>query len=219
VLVICICAFILNIGIYSGFTAYMVAITRATGATPPLTGCNLHSTIKGTYACFLISIIFETIIIFLIVLKSFPIVRLRRVKAPLYSLIFEDGMKFYFAMLLTQILTLVAMISPSMATAPILGSAPPLFVIGVACNRLLLRSQRLLEGRGSDFSSSFTSGGITIELNNQDDSRLANYSAGEGLELAGTRKEIVETEAKTQRIETGGPPMPSLERLAITSEV
>jgi hypothetical protein len=195
VLVVCSFAFILNTGSYLGYSIYVNAISRATGATLPFRGCSLHSTFRGTYGCFVISIVFETIVILLITIKSYPIVRLRGIQAPLYSLLFEDDLAFYCVMLVAQIFALAAMFSPSLATVPTLGSGPSFFVIGVACNRLLLRLQRLLLGRGSGFSSSFTSRGvtnaadITIDLGNRNDSYPADDSTGDDLELASTRKE------------------------------
>jgi hypothetical protein len=100
-------------------------------------------------------------------------------------------------MLFSQILTLSAWLSLSPVTLPMLGSSLPLCVSGVACNRLLLRSQQLLQDRGTDFSSSFTSrgvanaAGITIEFRNQEASDLTDYSTGEGLELASMRKDKI----------------------------
>ena len=216
IFVVCICAFIINVGLYICSSAYLVATSHATGAPPPFTGCQLSSFFKYDYAFFAVSIGFETMVIILIVMKSYPIVRLRGVKAPFYSLLFEDGVAFYCAALISQLLTFVSLLSPSLVTLPILTSSPSLLVIGIACNRLLLRSQRLLQDRGSDLPNSATScgpaAGITAEFHNRDDSYLANHSMGEGPEPASTRQEEkVQTQAKTPRIETGGPPMQSLE--------
>jgi hypothetical protein len=212
VLVVCLCAFILHTTSYLVFTAYVLSLSSATGSTPPFRGCNLVTSFSGTYGCFLISIAFETVVLFLIVIKSYPIVRLRGVKAPLYSLLFEDDLAFYCVMLVAQILTLAAMFSPSLVTAPMLMSGLSFFVMGVACNRLLLRLQRLLLDRGSGFSNSYTSRGVTNAADITIEFRNRHDSTKDDLEVATTRKEEeIQTQAKTQRIETGGPPTQSLE--------
>ena len=122
-------------------------------------------------------------------------------------------------MLISQILTLYLMVSPSLVTQPKGAPFPSLFVVGIASNRLLLRSQRMLQNRGSDLSCSSpsrgfaTAAGITLEFQHGEDPHLADYSTGEGLELTSTRQEEkVQTSVKTQRIETGCPLIQSLER-------
>jgi hypothetical protein len=148
-------------------------------------------------------------IIFLIVIKSYHVVQLRRFKAPLFSLLFEDGLAFYCAIVISQTLTLVAWVAPSLGTLPILESFPSFFVIVIACNRLLLRSQQLLQRR-SDLPTTFTSrgiavaAGITAEFHHQD-----NSYQDDDLELARVREE--QTQGKTPIIETSSPPTQSLE--------
>jgi len=195
IFLICLCGYILNVGLYIGSSAYLVTTSRAITAPLPFTGCQLSPSFRYEYASIIVSIIFETMVILLIIIKSYPIVRLRGVKAPLYSLLFEDGVAFYCAILVAQVLILFCILSPSLVTFPILGSSLSIFIIGVACNRLLLRSQRLLQNRGSGLPTSFTShglvsaAGITVETHNQDNPHMASYSAGENLELANTRQE------------------------------
>ena len=215
ILAVCLCAFILDVGSYIGVSAYVIATADATGAAPPLTGCRLASSHGYTYV-FAILMVFEAAIVFMIVFKSYPTIRVQGVKAPLYSLLFGDGVVFYSAILVAHLLVLVSLLSPSMATLPIIESCPPMLVIGVACNRLLLRSQRLLQSRGSELPTLFTTFNLptaagTLEFCNQDDSHLASSSMGEGLELVTTREEKVQTQAKTPGIESDDPPAPSLE--------
>jgi hypothetical protein len=168
IFVVCICAFIINVGLFTCSTAYLVATSHSTGAPPPFTGCQPTSFFKYQYAFFAISIGFETMVIILIVIKTHPIVRLRGVKAPLYSLLFEDSVAFYCAVVISQLLGFVPQFSPSLVTLPIQASSPCILVIGIACNRLILRSQRLLQNRGSDFPNSATTwgsaAGITAEF-------------------------------------------------------
>jgi len=168
IFVVCICAFIINVGLYICSTAYLVATSHSTGALPPFTGCQPTSFFKYQYAFFAISIGFETMVIVLIVIKTHPIVRLRGVKAPLYSLLFEDSVAFFCAVVISQLLGFVPQFSPSLVTVPIQASSPCILVIGIACNRLILRSQRLLQNRGSDFPNSATTwgpaAGITAEF-------------------------------------------------------
>ena len=216
IFVVCICAFIINVGLYTCSSAYLVATSHYAGAPPPFTGCQPSSIFKYEYAFFAVSIGFETMVIILIVIKSYPIVRLRGVKAPLYSLLFEDSVAFFCAILISQLFTFVPQFSPTLVTLPILESSPCILVMGIACNRLLLRAQRLLQNRGSDLPNSATScgpaAGITAEFHHRDDSYLASHSMGEGSDPAGIeQEEKVQSHAKTSRIETSGLPTQSLE--------
>jgi hypothetical protein len=156
-------------------------------------------------------------VIILIVIKSYPLVRVPGFKAPLSSLLFEDGLAFYCIILISQIITLISWIRPSLVTYPVIESFPSFFVIIIACNRLLLRSQRLLQ-HGSDLSTSFTSrglaiaAGITLEFRHGGNTNPTDYSIGEDLELARIRKEEKsQTQANTPRIESGSLPNQSLE--------
>lgn len=154
-LIICSTTFFLNVGSFLAILAYFYAIGKYAPAGSPFLGClptaiahvNIYI-VSGT------SIAFETIVILLIVVRSYPIVRLRGVKSPLYTLIFEDGLVYYCAIALSQV---VALVYGFKATLPMLFIVRWPFsqpVIGIACHRLLLHPQPLLRG---DMPASFVS--------------------------------------------------------------
>ncbi|PVG00134.1 hypothetical protein CPB86DRAFT_730111 [Serendipita vermifera] len=104
----------------------------------PLTGCLVDSSFRRPYITFITSIAFETFVIVLTIIKSWPILRNRQTKLPLSSLLLKDGLAYYLAILSAQLLLLVSGFAAGFTVGmPIFSSLPALAVLGVACNRML----------------------------------------------------------------------------------
>lgn len=134
----------------------------------------------------------------LIVARSYPIVRRRGVKAPFFSLLVEDGLAYYCVVILSQIISLISILVYSPVTAPILGSYPTVAVVGIGCNRLLLRPQRLMM-EGAKLHDTFysdglqTAAGITNEFGDRNgDSYLGRDLPGERLKMKDMDSSILE---------------------------
>lgn len=165
--------FFAHLGTYSSMMAYSLATAAITSNTPPFTGCMVMPTWDKAWITFTTSIALETLLFILIVAGSYPIVRQRGMKAPFYSLLFEDGLAYYSIVIISQVISFIALKVYTPVTATFLGSYPTVAIIGIACGRLLLRPQRLLLGYGAETSDSFRSDGlrtaddITLEFPNR----------------------------------------------------
>jgi hypothetical protein len=110
-------------------------------ATPPFTGCSITAPTQLIYVIYIPAFIDETLIIMLTVIKSYPIFRQGLTKLPLYNLLFRDGLVYYCAIVVAQVLTLVCFYSGNISI-PLSGPSLPAAI--VACNRLLIRLQSVL---------------------------------------------------------------------------
>jgi hypothetical protein len=114
-------------------------------AKPPFTGCSIVASSNFTYMVFIPAFLYETLIIVLTVIKSYPLLRQGSITLPLSNLLFKDGLVFYFAILATQLITLICSYTGNMSLLmSITLSGPALPVSTVACNRLLMRLQSAL---------------------------------------------------------------------------
>jgi hypothetical protein len=124
---------------------YIHATAKITPATPPFTGCSMIASNKFIYLIFLTPLIYETLVIVLTVIKSYPILRMGPISLPVFELLFQDGLAFYCAIVAAEALTLICAYSGNMSliiTVPL--SSPALPLAAVACNRLLMRLQSML---------------------------------------------------------------------------
>jgi hypothetical protein len=139
----------------------IVAYSNATGtiipAPTPFTGCMLLSGYEKSFIMFVTSIVFETMMITLTVIKAYPLAQQREMRTPLFTMIFKDGLVYYFSLLALHILSLILIFTPSLAASSTLASYPLLVVMTITCNRLLIRQQRMLLGPGQDMDTDFFS--------------------------------------------------------------
>jgi hypothetical protein len=158
--------FPVNILAPSVAVGHIYATATFTPATPPFTGCSIIASTKFTYLVFLSPLVYETLIIVLTIIKSYPILRLGSINLPLSNLLFRDGLVFYCAIVAAEVLTLVCTYSRNtslLITVPIAG--PSLPVSSVACNHLLMRLQSVLINQdvlALDSKSPHTNGSIGL---------------------------------------------------------
>ncbi|KIM31944.1 hypothetical protein M408DRAFT_241167 [Serendipita vermifera MAFF 305830] len=129
---------------------YIIIIGYAYGkgsmmaATPPFTGCVIVFGFTTIWPIFIPSLVFETVIASLIIYKTWYFATREHSRTPLYTTLFQDGLIYYIAIILSQVLALVCFQVPSTLTIPVLRSYSTFPVAAVACNRLFIRLQRLL---------------------------------------------------------------------------
>lgn len=187
-LLLCSSAVLLNLGTYIGIFSNFFARSHFAPVALPFTGCRGIATQNNLYISSLISIAFETAVIILIVIRSYPVVRLRGIHSPLFTLIFEDGLVYYCVIILTQVISLALGFKTTLTTAPILRSPLLTAVTGIACNRLLLRPQPLLRNRGEQMRSSLLSTTATIAFHpREDEVHLSQDLPGERLRMDNLR--------------------------------
>lgn len=133
--------FAVQIIIYAGLSSYSYANATIFPLNLPYTGCGLKQGYDKVWAGFIVSLVFEAMILSLNVYKSWSIAVQKGINAPLYTLILEEGILFFIIIMVSQILTFVSLVVPSIKTMPILGTYPS---IPVTCSRLFARLQRLL---------------------------------------------------------------------------
>jgi hypothetical protein len=153
VLFLCLGAATFNFGVYTVLVSYSTATGIVTAAPAPFTGCTLFTTYSKDYLMFVAAITFETAIIILTAIKSLPHAR----HTPLFTMVLRDGFVYYFSILALHILNLIILFTPSLAVASIMPSYPTLAVMTVACNRLLIRQQRMLIDADSETTANFQS--------------------------------------------------------------
>lgn len=141
---------------------YFVVMSYATitgslvPASPPFAGCVPQTRFDKMWIPSIPVLVFETVVISLIVYKTWFFATQGSIRTPLYTMLFEDGLVYYLVIMASQLMTLVCILVPSSLTGPIAQSFFAFTIIGVACNRLLARLQRLLVGDSkgqSDFST------------------------------------------------------------------
>jgi hypothetical protein len=202
ILFICIGAATLNIGCYAVIISYSTATEFVTGASAPFTGCTILSSYAKGYLMFVASITFETTILTLTVIKSYPLAR-QASRSSVFTMILEDGLIYYIVMLSLHVINLIILFTPSLAAASIMPSYPTIAVMAVACNRLLIRQQRLLLGHRSEVTSHFPSTNIfitpialrSIHRNGIDPPLSSRGLRGDDRGLKNKRKGLVERES------------------------
>lgn len=139
---------VLHITTYGVLISYAAIEGSMKPARPPFTGCVAQSEFDKMWALPLPVLVFETVVISLIVYKTWFFATQGDLRTPLYTMLFLDGLIYYLAILASQAVILVCFIAPSFLTDWVAQSFFAFTVIGVACNRLLARLQRLLLGKG-----------------------------------------------------------------------
>ncbi|PVG00132.1 hypothetical protein CPB86DRAFT_783000, partial [Serendipita vermifera] len=141
--------FLGNILISFIVVGYAHATTVIVPADPPFTGCTVTTSSRFANITLIITIpsafIFETLVIIFTVIGSYPLIRQRDIKLPLFHLLFTDGLAFYCVIMAAQLLTLICFYDGDMSVLfTVAISSPAVPVTAVASNRLLLRLQNVL---------------------------------------------------------------------------
>lgn len=141
ILILCICALCLNTGSYFGLFGVYYA-TMGFLEVPFLVGCQPGAIpFTKIYISLIFALVFETMIVILIGIKSYPILRQRAFRSSFYAVLFEDGLAYYCLVVLAHAITLISMFNINAITIPILGSSFAFPLIGIAVHRIILRSQ------------------------------------------------------------------------------
>ncbi|PVF96869.1 hypothetical protein CPB86DRAFT_786501 [Serendipita vermifera] len=128
--------------------AYNYTIAILLPNNPPFTGCLVIPTFPKLYLIFIGGITYDTCMFILTVIRSYPVARTQGMKVSLWTLLLRDGLVFYLCVIAAHILSIIAILAPvdiSIST-PIMMSYPPIAVVGIACNRLFIRLEMLLQG-------------------------------------------------------------------------
>ncbi|PVG00122.1 hypothetical protein CPB86DRAFT_782988 [Serendipita vermifera] len=137
--------FVLHLGSYIGIMSYGHATAIKMPNIPPFTGCFIFPTWDKMYIVFFTALAFEILLIVLNVIRSYPFARQKAIRLPLTTLLFTDGLFYWFVVIFGQIFLIVFMFNPTIpGSTAIIGSAPPIVLTGVSCNRLFIRLQSLL---------------------------------------------------------------------------
>ncbi|PVF96866.1 hypothetical protein CPB86DRAFT_476241 [Serendipita vermifera] len=88
----------------------------------------------------------------LTVIRSYPMAREQGVQMSLWTLLLRDGLIYYFCVIAAQILSLLVSVAPIdiSVSIPIMSCYPPVIVVSIANNRLLIHLETLLQGDVSD---------------------------------------------------------------------
>lgn len=143
VLILC----FLHVVCYAAISCYTFATSVVIPASPPFTGCMVTFGFDKIWISFVAALLFETVVISLIVYKTWFFATQGDIRTPLFTMLFTDGVVYYLVMIASQILGLMCFLVPSALVIPVLRSYSQFSIAGVICNRLLARLQRLLLNR------------------------------------------------------------------------
>jgi hypothetical protein len=125
--------------------AYGLATATIGPATYPFTGCFFNPSFRRQYISFITSIVFETVIITLTIIRVWSVMYDGQRRLPLFTLLIQDGLLYYISIMCIHFIVLFTGLFADFTVAlAIFGSLPSIAVAGVACNRMLLRLQGIL---------------------------------------------------------------------------
>lgn len=142
----------LHISYYTTTVTYAFSKGILMPANLPFTGCFITLGFDKLWTMLVPTLVFETVIVSLIVYKTWSLASQRSIKAPLFTMLFNDGLIYYLAIIAIQILSLVSLLVPSNLTIPIVRAYPTFAVTGIASNRLFTRLHLLLLGKSTEQS-------------------------------------------------------------------
>lgn len=173
ILILCLCALCLNTGSYASlFGIYYARMQFLEISSPALCQPDAIPFTK-IYISIIVGLVYETMVIALIAIKTYPVVRQRAFRSSLYAVLFEDGLVYYCVIVLAHLITLISMLNINTITIPILGSSFTFPVIGLGVHRIILRSQSILLRNGPEMptslvSADITTAGITVPVTKED---------------------------------------------------
>ncbi|PVF96506.1 hypothetical protein CPB86DRAFT_798816 [Serendipita vermifera] len=134
--------FLFNIITFISVLCHVYTTAIIIPSAPPFTGCLFLANFKSTYLIFIGLLVFETYVIALILAKCVPIALKRRVKSPLSTVLMTDRLIYYIVVLAFQVLDIIIGLTGNFSLVTIvIRSYPVTALVGVACNRLLIRLQ------------------------------------------------------------------------------
>jgi hypothetical protein len=144
--------FVLNILCQATILSYNYATAIIIPELAPFTGCLIVPTFPKFWIIFLAGVAFDTCMVTLTVIRSFPMVHGQGVQMSLWTLLLRDGLIYYFFIIASQILAIIAALAPIdvSISIPIMSCYPPIVVEGIACNRLFIRLETQLQGEIND---------------------------------------------------------------------
>ncbi|KAG8867287.1 hypothetical protein FRC20_006197 [Serendipita sp. 405] len=160
---ITICLFLVNMFFFvvSALYAHIKGDEWIPLEIPPFTGCLPRPDTRiPLYAIFTVALVFETSIVLFTILKSYPFLAQKSNSMDggmfrLSSVLLNDGVVYYVAVILSHVISMYASIAPvdanPMVTIPIMASSLPIPVSIVACNRLFLRLHDVLLTREDNY--------------------------------------------------------------------
>jgi hypothetical protein len=144
--------FVLNFLCQVIILSYNYATAITIPYLPPFTGCLIIPTFPKLWVIFLAGMTFDTSMVTLTVIRSFPMVRGQGIQMSLWTLLLRDGLIYYFCVIASQILSIIVILAPIdiSISIPIMSCYPPIVVVAIACNRLLIRLEMQLQGEKND---------------------------------------------------------------------
>ncbi|PVG00130.1 hypothetical protein CPB86DRAFT_755591 [Serendipita vermifera] len=139
---------LINFLTYAISGTYLWAISSMAPQISPFTGCSAIPRSRLPLSIlFIPSVVFETCVIILILIKTRPILGQTKGRLPLLTLLLKDGIAYYVIIILTQVL-----------------ASPPVVVGPIACNRLFIRLQEALVGKQAITFEAATSTSIAVQV-------------------------------------------------------
>ncbi|PVG00141.1 hypothetical protein CPB86DRAFT_249086 [Serendipita vermifera] len=179
--------FVINLLSFVSVLAYMYSTAIIAPYEKPFTGCSLTPTFSQIYIIFITSIAFETCIITLTFVRSYPLSRRQETKFPLSTVLLTDGLIYFLAILASQIASLIINVIGDLSLIlPVTLSYPALAIIAVACNRLFIRLQTvLLVQRGYTTADEGVSANVWTNSSN-----ATSTTAGRGYGYGGRKRRV-----------------------------
>lgn len=134
--------FLINIVMFTLVISLTYATNMVAVGMPPFTGCLIRPIFKQIWLTLIGAFVFETYTITLILVKCVPIALKPRIRSPFSSVLVTDGLIYYIIIAALHLFDIVISFYGHISlTIPVMTSYPGTALVGVACNRLLIRLQ------------------------------------------------------------------------------
>jgi hypothetical protein len=133
-------------------------------STSPYTGCMVLPNSSILWITFASALAFDALSIGLIVYKSWPLARLRGVEAPLFTMLFEDGIAYCLSLIATKLFVAACLYLPSVLTTVEMPTCICISVSSLVANRLILRLQGKMLNKTSNWTD-YTTAGWSVARN------------------------------------------------------
>jgi hypothetical protein len=130
----------------------------------PYTGCMVLPNTNTLWITFASTLAFEALSTSLIIYKSWPLARLRGVQAPLFTLLWEDGIAYCLSLVASKLFVIACLYLPSVVATVEMPTCVCISVSSLVANRLILRLQATVLGKTSKWTD-YTTAGFSIARN------------------------------------------------------